>query len=792
MRPIQLPVLEIDMRTFLSTLFFALSLFISVAGAAPATHAQGEEFNTPQLNASAAQQAAKLNAQTTAPAKVDSKAAQIQMDLPSALPDTGGIMNSIMTWIMTIFAWLLGAAMITLNYAVYYTVIQMGEYVRGLEAIGITWRILRDIANIMFIFGFLGAGIATILNVDQYGWKTKMLPMLLIGAVFLNFSLFITEAMIDGTNLFATQIYTQINGGEMPTAATLRDQGISGKIMQQLGLQQIYDPRTRPDVLKAENSLFVAFLAIILFIVTAFVMFSLAFILIARFVALIFFIILSPIGFMGLAIPQMQDRAGQWWKNFLDQIIVAPVLLLLLYVALKVITDGNFLAFGGAPDWLGLVPGTSTPANMAGFAGMLLSFLIAIGLLLVVVIKAKSMSAFGAGQAIKLGGLASFGAVSLAGRATLGMAGVGLANKRMQSWARDSNKSVLGRYTARTLAGVGKGFRGRTFDLRNVPGAAAGLGAIGVDAGKGATLTAKQVHDAQYGVKPIQEFFKRGTDEREAAGRELDLKDALKRAQDPSNPKADELAESTLSRMGNKEIEELDGIKKGVEVLVRNLSPEQFESLMKSDKFTEAEKENMRTGRYNSLKGAITAGDKSAVRQWSAKDLATALPDILKNPADAATLVGLMSEGQFDAVVKNDKLTKGQQQQLRDFSGPGTILNYLDIVNGRPLHAPALQAAGIIPAGMTPAAAAATVTPLLSTMGPKKFAKLRGEILTDGIAMSLLTPKHLAALMTDGDLDPGQIHTIANAVRAGAHPNNGAIMTYLDPATNPIAATYWV
>jgi hypothetical protein len=706
--------------------------------------------------------------------------------------------------IMSLFAWLVGVAAILLDNVVYYTVVKMGDYVSKLSAIGVTWRILRDIANIMFIFGFLGAGIATILNVDQYGWKTKMLPMLLVGAVFLNFSLFITEAMIDGTNLFATQFYTQINGGQPAGVKSfdpgfsirVSNEGISNKIMSQLGLQTIYGEALNPDKAKflftGANQWFVGFMGIILFIVTAFVLFSLAFILIARFVALIFFIILCPVAFMGLALPTMQYRAKQWWTNFLEQIITAPVLLLLLYVALAVITDVQFLTgfgvSGGASAANGFWTGFVENANLSGFAGMLLSFLIAMGLLLVVVIKAKSMSAFGAGQAIKLGGLASFGAVSLAGRATGGSLGNLLASKRMQSWARRGGAGGL------ALKGVvlaGKGLRSSTYDFRNAPGVTAGLGAMTIDAGKGATLTAKQIHDAQYGVKPVKEWLQHSAEEREQAGREIDFKNAQAdlAAGRITQDQFDTIATPIISKMTTKQLEELSGIRKGTEALVRNLSPEQFESLMKSDKFNEVEKEKMRTGRYSSLHTAITAGNKGAVRQWSAKDLATALPDILKNPADAATLVGLMSEGQFDAVVKNDKLTKGQQQQLRDFSGPGKILSYLDIVRGRPLSAPALQAAGIIPAGMTAAAATAAVTPLLATMGHKKFAKLRSEVLTDPIAMALLTPKHLAALMTDGDLDTAQIHTIATAVRATA---NASVMTYLDPITNPIAATYWV
>ena len=153
-----------------------------------------------------------------------------------------------MTWIMSLFAWLLGVAALTLNYAVLYTVVTMGDYVNNLSAVGVTWRILRDLGNIIIIFGFLAIGITTILNVNWYGGKMKMLPMLLVSAVFLNFSLFITEAVIDTGNLFATQFYTQINGGVSPTrealsgvtvgtfgSGSIGNEAISNAIMGQLG-----------------------------------------------------------------------------------------------------------------------------------------------------------------------------------------------------------------------------------------------------------------------------------------------------------------------------------------------------------------------------------------------------------------------------------------------------------------------------------------------------------------------------------------------------------------------------
>ena len=52
---------------------------------------------------------------------------------------------------------------------------------------------------------------------------------------------------------------------------------------------------------------------------------------------------LAPIGFAGLAIPMLSKYAGQWWSSLFEQTITAPVLLLMLYIALAVITDVHFL-----------------------------------------------------------------------------------------------------------------------------------------------------------------------------------------------------------------------------------------------------------------------------------------------------------------------------------------------------------------------------------------------------------------------------------------------------------------
>lgn len=469
------------MRRILLTSVFALALLVSVgaseASAQTSYDAFGNAYSTP-AEASAADTKALSAAATASTAQ---SAGGNQPTTPKGNSDDA--YNIVMQKIMELFAWLVGVAALTLDTAVFYTVVRMGEYVNNLSAIGVAWRILRDVGNIMLIFGFLAIGITTIIDKgDWYGGGKKMLPMLFIGAIFLNFSLFITEAVIDTGNLFATQFYKQINGGNMPTAAmtasaTVKNEGISNKLMSQLGMQTIYnvnDGKVRSDVFRGSNTWIIGFMGILLFIVTAFVLFSLAFVLIARFVILIFLIILAPVGFAGLAIPQLKGRAEQWWDTLFKQTLTAPVLLLMLYVALAVITDAQFLiGFNSTgATWLSYLNNN----DLAGFGGVILSFLVAMGLLLFVVIASSKLSAFGAGWASQTAGKLSFGATALAGRTTVGWGANRLA--KYTRGTRLGRVPLVGTGVVKGLENVAAG----SFDVRGVA-TAGGLKAMSIDAG---------------------------------------------------------------------------------------------------------------------------------------------------------------------------------------------------------------------------------------------------------------------------------------------------------------------
>ncbi len=478
------------MKRFFTFSFITLAFVVGAAGATPAARAdcvQGTAGCDPcPPGDSVCLAAAQVSIQSAATGgiNIDPVAAKtVAGGLPKDLDGSEGF-GKIMIWIMNLFAWLVGVAALTLDYAVYYTVITMGDYVNNLSAVGVTWQIMRDIGNIVIIFGFLAIGICTILDVKWYGGGTSMLPKLLLAAVFLNFSLFMTEAIIDTGNLFATQFYTQIKGGQMPTQATLsqttiENGGISSKIMSQLGLQTIYgevkNTQRAKEILERGNSWIIGFMGIILFLITAFVMFSLAFVLIARFVILLFLIIIAPIGFAGFAIPNLSGLAKKWWDKLVEQTITAPVLLLCLYIALAVITDAQFLTgFGGARDSSGFWLGFIANGNLQGFASVMLSFLVAMGLLLAVVIISKQLSAFGAGAVSKFGnsitsGATKFamGSAKFAGRSALnaGRWGANRTAGRISHMASQGlmrtgfGQTQLGRLAATGLGKAGKGFK---------------------------------------------------------------------------------------------------------------------------------------------------------------------------------------------------------------------------------------------------------------------------------------------------------------------------------------------
>lgn len=586
---------------------------------------------------------------------------------------SGNDLDGVMGKIASLFAWLFGASAVILDSSVYYTIVGMGEIVNsthGLVSVKSAWTVLRDIGNIVLIFGFLAVGIMTILNTERYGFGTKMIPKLLIAAVFLNFSLFISEAIIDTGNLFATQFYTAINGGvpATPGFGSVKKEGISNKVMSQLGMTTIYGDARNGDLLTTGSPFLTGFMAILLFCIATFVFFSLAFILIARFVILIFLIIIAPIGFVGMAVPKMEKVAKMWWSKLIDQTITAPVLMLMLYVALKVITDVNFLksfsVSGNAwTDWV-TVP---NPENVGSFAGILLSFLVAMGLLLMVTILARKLSAFGANQAITLGNKLSgsalaFGAPALVGRNTLGA-----GSKYLQNWALKSklaSKPVIGRLTTSTLGKVA----GASFDIRSsgiVKGVDKTLSkqagfTVGSGGGKGGFVaTEKKAIESR--VDYAKSFKDRDlTEEEQKKEREgSDLKTKKEKEHDAAREKLERLKTDPVNNA------RIEAVKTKVDIRSTKLKEarEKLEQLEAQKVYTQDREGLIKTARIELDEQVSTLKDAQKELEKLEEPIETATAELLKHSTelDRATK-------DLDAIVKENKKASSAAHEQRKYA----------------------------------------------------------------------------------------------------------------------------
>lgn len=346
-----------------------------------------------------------------------------------------GPLNVIALFILSFANLLLGIAGTLFNLVIVKTVFGFSQLVGNSPGLLAAWGILRDIGNMLLLFGFIFIGLATILNLSTYTAK-KTLPLLIIFAILMNFSLFAAEAIIDTSNVLSVTLYEQVDTGNCSynasasasenTEASISNltstnvdencfinTGIAGHIMRTTGLTSIFSADDGFSAGQYFNlSTTVVLIGLALFAtIGAVVLFAASIMLVVRAVVLTFLMVTAPLGFAGMAIPPLQGAAKKWWSQLLHQSFFAPILLLLILVSLKITApfsdnEGSLAAALSSPN--------------ASVMGIILVFTLTIGFLIFSLVAAKKMGAMGAGFAVKTAGTLTAGGIGFAGRNTVG------------------------------------------------------------------------------------------------------------------------------------------------------------------------------------------------------------------------------------------------------------------------------------------------------------------------------------------------------------------------------------
>lgn len=388
------------------------------------------------------------------------------------------LIAKIATFILGLVAAILGLANYLLGWSTYITVYQFGNLIGNSQGLLDAWGVLRDVANIVLLFGFIFMGISTILNLSHSEYTAKRaLPTLIIFALLLNFSLLASEGVIDISNAIATSIYNQAGGtcDASQSIDCITDKGIGGKIMDMAGVGSAFGGAWFDSLDSGPRDAIIIVGLTIFLLITALVIFAAAIMLIIRAVILGFLMVTSPIGFAGMAIPPLHEVAKTWWSQLLAQAFFAPIYFLLVFVGLKVMegiatslnTTGSINDATLANVFINTSQGGGSSNVSIG-----ITFALLIGFMIAALMFAKRSSAIGTGFAIKGAGGLAFGTLGWAGRSTVGQAGYKLASRINSS---GFGRTRLGTFAVNNLNKVGKG----SFDVRGSKAGGALADAVG-------------------------------------------------------------------------------------------------------------------------------------------------------------------------------------------------------------------------------------------------------------------------------------------------------------------------
>ncbi|AKM83933.1 TPA: hypothetical protein DCZ46_01205 [Candidatus Campbellbacteria bacterium] len=216
------------------------------------------------------------------------------------------------------------------------------------EFIGPAWTALRDAANMLFIFLLVIISISIILDYGSFKSKELIVKVIMI-AIAINFSLFVSRVVIDAGNIFTVGFYDAIGAKDMEDTyiAGIIPKEISSGLMSMFNPVEMMDQEAFHKWVEGEGDktaiMIVIFLvAIAIAFYTAYVFFMAGWTFIGRVIYLWMLMVLSPLAFMSYAIPGMGSYFTKWWQKLLDKSFCVVVFLFILWLLFLINDNGLF------------------------------------------------------------------------------------------------------------------------------------------------------------------------------------------------------------------------------------------------------------------------------------------------------------------------------------------------------------------------------------------------------------------------------------------------------------------
>jgi hypothetical protein len=610
---------------------------------------------------------ATTEGQTTAQSAAE-KALDVTVDTIYKL-STAGIrkqINSIlfiaMTWTGLTLAW----AGMFLNVIITFTVQNMALFVQNVKGIDLAWQTIRDIINILFIFILLFIGINTILGSwSNSAFNSKIIPKVLIAALLINFSLFFTKVLIDTSNIITSEFYdvtSNLRSASPSPFGTIPNTGLSGAIFDATSLTSLVSDSswftTVLNLAQAEAGFDTSFtwkllMINILQLVAAFVFIVIAFMFLSRFVILILLMITSPVGVIGMLIPQLGGQGKKWWTTLWGQLLFAPIFMIMMMVVVLIVSNSNFqTTINGATSGLSLGGTTQTLLTVVN---VIISYFIVMFLTITALTVAKQTSGTAGSGFVKWGEkLAGFMTVGLATRA-----GKAVGGFAVRETVGAAGKELGRRYDTAVASGrFGKLFAGGVID-RTVRGGLKNIEAAKIPGTMSLAEEEKAIRERQKEVNQTEAEMKR----------DKKIDDGMKKIEEQLGPTgqgydstANEVKEflEAASKMSEEQLKKL--LEKRLDLLQNEhfaaaLAPRHIDFIKKTDLIDDSTRGKILGAQKTGLQTRLTkahdkAGEVERLLGGKPADVAALPDDVFINSTTGAP--------DLDVVLKLDKGTLAQ------------------------------------------------------------------------------------------------------------------------------------
>ena len=234
--------------------------------------------------------------------------------------------------VVTPLLWYVQAAAFTLD-VILRLMLSFGDLYNS-PAIQAGWVAVRDVCNIFFIFLLISAAIKTIIYAKV---PKDSIKNIVLGAIAINFSLFVTKAMLDIGNLFTVWLYNLIlgftgsNGLGRAMGGALNPGAFFGSSGSTLN----------PDLITNANALYaVLVLGVVLFLIAK-TFSKTGYLFIGRIIAFVFHMVLAPVGLLskfGL-LPDDFVKEYDWWGSVQKDAFMPVYYFTLLYISIYFTTN---------------------------------------------------------------------------------------------------------------------------------------------------------------------------------------------------------------------------------------------------------------------------------------------------------------------------------------------------------------------------------------------------------------------------------------------------------------------